>query len=99
MAKRRDKYYTWEEFKPIALAMNISSIADYKNKRKVDPKLPSDPQRFYSEMDSWSIFTGRRSKKSAAEFYSWEEFEKIIINKGINSFKKYIEIYKTDDRF
>ncbi len=66
------KYQTCEEAKIAARALNIKSRKDYKEKYKIDPRLPANPDGKYgNEFLGWADFLGTNKQ-------SWKERSNVI---------------------
>ena len=89
------KYVTWQEASAVCLAAGISNSVDYSLEYKaVDPKLPSNPDIFYSDWPSWSVFFGR----GRTDIYpTWQEASEVCCRAGIKSYMQYYERGKKFD--
>lgn len=96
---RAEFYSTWQEASSVAIALGFNSQRDYRNDYKCDPKLPGDPNKFYSDFPGWAVFFGKESRKKADEFYrTWQEASKAAIALGIKSQRDYYNNYNLDPK-
>jgi hypothetical protein len=98
MSNRKGKFYrTWAEASKATIALGCINKEDYREKYKNDPKLPSSPQRIYSEFiekGGWSAYLSTGYK-----FYrTWAEASKAAIALGFNSSTYYFIGYKKDPK-
>ena len=49
----------WQEASAVAIGVGISCSREYKLRHKEDPKLPSNPDLFYSDFPGWKKFLGK----------------------------------------
>ncbi|AZG34806.1 gamma-mobile-trio integrase GmtZ [Shewanella psychromarinicola] len=94
-----DFYNTFEEASKAVIKLGFQSSDEYKQGYKEDPRLPSTPQRTYS--DHWNILGGWYGylDKEAPDLYrTLEEASEAAINLGIMSATEYKKRYKEDPR-
>ena len=76
-------YKTWQEASKSAIRLNITHSKEYEKKYKADPKLPSQPNRVYSDFPGW--------KKFLSKYYdTWQQASKAAIKLGIRTYKEYV---------
>lgn len=92
-------YPTFSDAQKAVTKLGISSFAEYKERYKEDPRLPSNPNRTYAE--EWPIkngvilFLGKELKN----FYpTLSDTLKAVKKLGITSFTEYKKRYKEDPR-
>lgn len=71
-------YYSWEVWDKKVKAMAPSSIKEYKEKARPDPKMSLNPRKHYKEFTTWEEYTGRLVNKKTEDFYSWEEWQEKV---------------------
>jgi superfamily II DNA or RNA helicase len=94
---RTSYYVTWQEASAAALKLGITSAKKYRLEKAytADPKLPSNPQIFYSDFPSWKTFFGKEIK----DFYpTWQEASAATQALGVKTQKDYAKNYKRDNR-
>ncbi|MEK7624502.1 MAG: integrase repeat-containing protein [Patescibacteria group bacterium] len=93
LGKPEKKFYpTWQEASRFARKIGISSITDYKQKRKQNPKLPAKPDAMYKDFPGWTVFLGN-------EFYgTWQEANMAAKRLGVVRRLEYIHRYKQDPK-
>ena len=59
---KKEFYETWQEASVAAINLGFGSHPPrkYRMKYKSDPKLPSDPDKFYKDFPGWDIFLGKK---------------------------------------
>lgn len=68
--KKKEFYPTWKAAAKVALALGITTRAEYTRRYKEDDRLPRDPGMFYSAFPGWWEFFGTKRKT----FYpTWKE--------------------------
>ncbi len=88
-------YETCAEASKAAIAKGIEGKIDYIKRYTEDPRLPSAPDRYYSDFPCWRVFLGG----SAKSFYgTWQEASKAVIASGIRNCKEYTSRCKEDPR-
>jgi RNA polymerase sigma factor (sigma-70 family) len=99
-SRAKDKYETWEIASEAAIELGVQSQKEYYEQYGKDPKLPSDPARFYNNFPGYGEFlrTGREKReRDSKNYYStWEEASEVATNLGIVNQKEYQEKYHLD---
>jgi superfamily II DNA/RNA helicase len=85
-------YSTWEEASKAAIALGIKSYAEYHLRYEEDSKLPSSPNRIYSNFPKWKKFL------DSEPYSTWEQASKAAIALGIKSYAEYHLRYKEDPK-
>jgi len=92
-------YQTWQEASKVAIAWGVESQRDYQKNYKCDPKLPSNPNRFYSDFPGWRVFFGKEPyRKSIGLYNTWKEASKATIALDVKSKIEYKNNYKLDPK-
>ncbi len=90
-----DFYSTLEEVRNAAQKLNIRNRYEYAAKYKINPRLPSNPSRFYAaEWQDWHHFFGREK----TDYYMFSEAITAVRRLNINSKKEFYAEYKKDPR-
>lgn len=78
-----DLYGTLEEAMEVAIRIGFNGLIDYKKRaQKIDPRLPTAPQRF-SGFPGWEIFLGK--------YYStWQEAGSVCARHGVRTKTDYL---------
>lgn len=84
-------YETWREASRAAIKLEVKSVADYKNKYKADPRLPSDPYSIYDNFPGWRKFLGGEDP-----YPDWREASVAALKLGIKSQNDYRKKAKDD---
>lgn len=94
--KNEPPYKTWQKAGRAARQLGISTIKEYWEKYRQDPKLPSSgPNRIYKNFPGWRVFLGGEKK----EFYTtWQEAGKAAKGIKISSRSEYKRKYKKDHK-
>ncbi|ABI73322.1 gamma-mobile-trio integrase GmtZ [Shewanella frigidimarina] len=92
-----DFYSTLEEASKAAVKLDIKTGPEYRRRYKLDPRLPSSPDKIYQDdwkaFGNWYGFLG----KDAPSFYSTiEDASKAAIRLGIKTCPEYKKRYKSD---
>lgn len=94
-----DPYLTWREASAAAQALNITSSTAYQKHYRVDPRLPSLPNKVYASVwvknDRWYGFLNK-SRKLSNFYSSWEEASAATQSLGISGKEDYAKRYKED---
>ena len=85
-------YKTWQEASKAAIALNIKDVNGYREKHKLDPKLPSNPNVSYPDFPGIIIFLG--GEISDKKYSTWQEASKKAVAMGIKSKEEYNQKYK-----
>ena len=92
----RIQHYTYEEAQKKVKELGISSHSDYQSKRKIEPRLPSNPNLIYKQAwKNWAYFLTGEGKIT---FYSFAEAQVVLQKNGIDSQRIYKQYYKADKR-
>lgn len=91
-------YPSYEETKEAIKRLGIKSESEYRQRRREDPRLPSDLPRFYSGKGwiDWSQLFGRKSRNLL--YPTYEEAKESVSKMGIRSKSEYSKRYKADSR-
>ena len=81
-----EKYPTWKEASIASIKLRIGKKEmnlkeDYRAKYKKDPKLPSNPNKSYSDFPGYKIFLGKENPLE--KYTSWKEASKAAVKLGI----------------
>ena len=89
-------YPTFTEASQAAIALGITTLAEYNRRYKADPHLPAIPNRAYkADWQSWLHFLG----KPGVQFYpTLTEASQTAIALGITNLTEYRRRYKEDPR-
>ena len=92
-------YPTFIEAQQATAQLSIMTMLEYNKRRKEDPRLPSNPNHFYSKdwptENGGDIFFGRAIKN---KYSTIADAKEAVINLGITSFSEYNTRYKEDPR-
>ncbi|MBD3311455.1 MAG: DEAD/DEAH box helicase [Candidatus Magasanikbacteria bacterium] len=95
----RNFYPTWEEASKAAQALGFKTVTEYKEHYRKDLRLPSYPNKSYSEVwkekGGWPGFLG---KKIISFYETWEEASKAAQALGFKTKTEYQEHYRKDLR-
>jgi hypothetical protein len=91
-----EKYKTLVEARDVAQQLGFKSFRDYKNSYYRDLRLPSAPNKYYSEWVSWVDFLGKNS--ALRKYKTLDEARMAVQNLGIQEIAEYRKIYKIDPR-
>jgi hypothetical protein len=95
--KVTEEYKSWELASNAIQLLGIKSAKEYRIRYKEDPKLPSKPERIYSECwDKKGKWKGFISQTSV--YLTYEEASEAAIKLNIRSASGYLKNYKTNPR-
>lgn len=77
-----DFYPTWEEASVAAIGLGIKSQLEYTREYRRDPKLPSQPNRIYSDFPGYNLFLGMK-------YTTWQEAGAAAAKLGIKTISEY----------
>ena len=88
-------YPTWQEASEAAIKLKVKKQTDYYKRYKVNPKLPSQPNRIYKDFPGWKVFLGGEKKS----FYStWQEASEAAIRLLAKTKEDYMDKYRIDSK-
>ena len=82
--KKKEDFFSYEEAKIYIQKLNIKTKDNY-HKIKRNIKLPSNPDKFYTEWENWSMFLTNINSRNSIQYYSYIECRKVIKDYNINS--------------
>jgi superfamily II DNA or RNA helicase len=88
------EFYPFAEAMKVVRQKGIKTVTEYKRRYKEDPRLHSDPGKFYIEWKGWKHFTG----VEPVEFYPFVEAMRAVKLLHIKSGSEYKSRYKEDPR-
>ena len=89
-------YATYTEAQQAVQSLGITTIQEYKQRYREDPRLPSDPYKVYSiDWQSWPKFSGKKKK---AFYATYTEAQLAVQALGITSMQEYAQRYREDPR-
>ena len=87
-------YVTWAEACEAIKKLDVANREEYREKRKLDPKLPSEPSVYYSDFTEYP-FTTRKTSKTV--FYSnWKRASVAARRLGITNSEEYKRLRTKD---
>lgn len=92
-ASKGNKYLTWQEASKAAIALGMDSSTSYDY--RLDNRLPSCPNQYYSDFPGWKIFLGI---VLIEKYSTWQEASVSAINMYIYGPKNYKIKYDRDPR-
>ncbi|WP_257173417.1 VPA1269 family protein [Colwellia sp. M166] len=95
--EKKDFYETLQEASDAAIALNISNSGEYERRYKEDPKLPSNPDKKYSDQgwEGFDVFLGKEKKD---HYVTHQEASDSAIALNISSGTEYRRRYKEDPK-
>lgn len=87
-------YETLEECQEAARALGLTGSLDYKNRRSLDPKLPSAPHEIYPKFPGYEAFLGFAD----VPYETYEEASAAAIKIGIKTKEDYHRIRRLDPK-
>jgi hypothetical protein len=92
-------FYSWEDFVLKFKEYAFESRTDYRKRYKIDPKLPSTPNKYYyEEWISWSSLTNNPCGRISKDYYPFEEFLIKYSEYNFIGIKDYKKRYKIDPK-
>ncbi len=88
---KADFYPTWEEAGEAATKLGIKSLREYKKKYRLDHKLPSHPEDYYTDFPGYRIYLKQK-------YFTCEEAAIAARKLGFRSQAEYFNDYKKDSR-
>lgn len=92
------RFYTFSQFLRVCKKMKFVSQSDYNTRRKLDPKIPSNPDRFYKGLlaknGGLAFVTGREVKN----FYTFQQFFRVCKKMKFRTWADYKARHKKDPR-
>lgn len=88
-AKQSDYYLTLEEASAAASRLECTSMSEYKLRRRTDPLLPSNPEKFYA--DSW---LGSENFLLPKKYEFFSELKRAVKILNIKDSREYRNIYQ-----
>lgn len=92
--QKRKLYKTWQEASDAAITLGITSVMDYRERRKSDPRLPGVPE-YYEGFPGWDEYLGKTKRIPYATLEMAQEAVKKL---GIKNSTQYFDRYKEDNR-
>ncbi len=91
LGKPKKDFYTFNELKNIVRNSAIKTQIEFKQLKKQDPKIPSQPEKSYkSEWTNWGEFLGtKKIANQNREFISFQEAKKIITPLNLKSLSEF----------
>jgi superfamily II DNA or RNA helicase len=90
-------YSTWQEASKAAQRLKSKTWADYRRKRRTDPRLPANPDQTYRDFPGADAFFGRPRGKDGI-YSTWQEASKAARKLGMKNWTVYRAKYSTDPR-
>ncbi len=87
-------YPTWQEASVSAMKLGCKFISNYEANYRMDPRLPSAPERLYPDFPGYPTFLRGKEKP----YSDCKEASKGAKKLGFKTRKQYITNYKTDPR-
>ena len=85
-------YGTWQEAGVAAQKLGIESYPEYRKRYREDPRLHSDPKKFYPDFPGWKVFLNTGFYTTCAEASTAAQ------RLGIKGFTEYQKRYREDPR-
>jgi hypothetical protein len=101
LSVEKDFYPTWQEASIAAQKLRIMGYGEYRKRYTEDNRLPSDPNKFFSDwpVGGWVVFFGKKPWGWLGYYPTWQEAsaatQKLGIKTGVAEYKS---LYKMDDR-
>ncbi|AJR07186.1 integrase [Photobacterium gaetbulicola] len=89
-------YKTVNQASKAAIGLGIQSLREYKQRYKEDERLPSNPDKFYT--DDWVDWFSFLDKEKRSLYLTYAEASKAAIGLGIQLLQEYKQRYKEDER-
>lgn len=91
----RDFYPTWQEASRAALKLGVTTFAQYREKYRLDEKLPAYPHEVYKDFPGFYTFFD----KSGGDYYpTWQEASRVVQKMGVKTLSEYRKKRKQDSR-
>ncbi|WP_367987796.1 VPA1269 family protein [Vibrio sp. NTOU-M3] len=94
--EKRSLYSTYAEASEAAIGLGIQSQPEYRQRYKEDERLPSHPDRVYT--DDWFDWFSFLDKEKRPWYPTYAEASEVAIGLGIQSQPEYKQRYKEDER-
>jgi len=89
------KYYPYHVFLQVCKKLRFTTIRDYHERHKIDPKLPRNAPRIYPGF-KFSTITGITPRRR--EFYTYDEFKEVFKTLQFKNQEDYYSGYKEDPK-
>lgn len=80
-------YLKWQEAGQAAQKLGIANYAQYRERCKEDPRLPTNPNQFYKNFPGFDVFLGKGPK--AKKYPTWQQSARVAKKLGINTQEQY----------
>ena len=94
---KRDFYLTCQEAERATRKLNIDKTniqRSYKEKYRLDPRLPSNPNTYYKDFPGWRVFVGEKPRTTP--YRSWRKAGRQAVVLGATSVQRYAKVYRED---
>jgi superfamily II DNA/RNA helicase len=92
---KKNFYETWQEASRAVIDFGFEYPEEYRSGYHKDPRLPSTPNKVYTDFPGWTIFLGREKKN---HYETWQKASKASIELKIKSQQEYINRRGEDPR-
>ncbi len=90
-------YESYEKARAAVQRLGVQTSKEYTNKRRIDPRLPSEPRQTYkATWVSWDDFLGRKNKSQL--YATYQEARAAVRALGITTYPGYLQGRNTDPR-